>query len=139
SKEQFSSWMIQTFTIVSSLLFQKGLFIFVLVIIFLVLQIIFLLKDELIVVRFNKKEFLKIILKMLPVLVLLFIFFPRIPFGLNPYPVQSLNNNEGRVGFSTELDLSKIDSLELSYQEVFYAEMLSSINKQSLYWRGQTL
>lgn len=79
------------------------------------------------------KKFIFAILKALPLITLLFFIFPRF-YGFFP----SANNAiEGKIGYSTKINNSSINNLQLNSQIAFYAELKETIQPDTLYWRGR--
>jgi transglutaminase-like putative cysteine protease len=79
----------------------------------------------------------RVVLRSVPVLVLLFILFPRLVL----FQVQKVVDNIARSGFSEEMTPGRFTQLGLNDQMVFRAQFLNtdSINMSDLYWRGSVL
>jgi hypothetical protein len=81
-------------------------------------------------------QLIKNILWVAPVTFLFFFLTPRLmsPIPLNPAPTP-----QGEVGYRPDVNLSEIDTLNLSSGTVFEAKVGSKIPQNDLYWRGNTL
>ncbi len=79
----------------------------------------------------NYKQFLITI----TLTVFLFVFFPR----FNNFLPSANNLIQGKIGYSKEVNNSTTNSLQLSSQLAFYAELSERISQEKLYWRGRTL
>ena len=79
----------------------------------------------------------RIVLRSVPVLVLLFILFPRLVL----FQVQKTVDNIARSGFNEEMTPGRFTQLALNDQMVFRAEFLNTdtIDISDLYWRGSVL
>ena len=72
----------------------------------------------------------------LPLTFGLFFFVPR---ALNPIPFQQNNRTEGEIGYTPDVTISDIESLEMNEEPVFQVSVDKKIRQQDLYWRGNTL
>lgn len=79
------------------------------------------------------KKFLYSLLKALPLIALLFFIFPRL-YGFLPSANKAI---AGKIGYSTKINNSTIESLQLNGQIAFYAEMKKRLSTEQLYWRGR--
>lgn len=81
-------------------------------------------------------KFLKNILWITPITLFFFFLTPRLlsPIPLNPAPSRS-----GEVGYRPDVNISDIDSLNLSGETVFEVKVDRKIAQTDLYWRGNTL
>lgn len=79
----------------------------------------------------------RIVIRSLPVLVLLFVLFPRLVL----FQVQKTMTNVARSGFNEEMTPGRFTQLALNDQMVFRAQFLNtdSIDMSDLYWRGSVL
>ena len=79
----------------------------------------------------------RVVLRSLPVLVLLFILFPRLVL----FQVQKVVDNVARSGFNEEMTPGRFTQLALNDQMVFRAQFLNtdSVDISDLYWRGSVL
>lgn len=79
----------------------------------------------------------RVVLRSVPVLVLLFILFPRLVL----FQVQKVMTNVATSGFNEEMTPGRFTQLALNDQMVFRAQFLNtdSIEMSDLYWRGSVL
>lgn len=88
--------------------------------------------------RVNKYTYLlKITLRSVPILLILFLLFPRLVI----FQTQKVRSQFGVTGFSEELNPGRISRLVTSEQMVFRAEFQnnSRVVQRDLYWRGAVL
>ena len=71
----------------------------------------------------------------LPVIALLFLFFPR----FNAFFPSIGSKNLGKIGYSNEVNNDQISSLSLSSEIMFRAKVSKEIPTHQLYWRGSVL
>ena len=80
------------------------------------------------------------LLKSLPFVLLLFLFFPRVQ---NPFGLQGMDNgNSGFTGFSDDLNPGSISKIQSSRELAFRVQFLNpNLKPQTIdqYWRGQIL
>ena len=81
-------------------------------------------------------QFFKNILWVAPITLFFFFLTPRLlsPIPLNPAPSRS-----GEVGYRPDVNISEIDTLNLSSETVFEVKVDRKIYQKDLYWRGNTL
>lgn len=77
---------------------------------------------------------LRIFLYGLPIAVLLFFIFPRLP---NFFPVAGTTSS-GKIGYSKDIDNTAISELQTSSQVAFRAT-IKKLSQNDLYWRGRIL
>lgn len=82
------------------------------------------------------KDLLQSLVWVLPFTALLFIFVPRI---MNPFQLGKSGPREGEVGYTPEVNISRIDSLASNDSPVFQVTVDRPLDNQNLYWRGNTL
>lgn len=80
------------------------------------------------------KDSIKTFLYGVPITLVLFFVFPRIP---NFFPVAG-SPQQGKIGYSQDIDNSSMSELQTSSQVAFRAEM-KELPKVDLYWRGRIL
>lgn len=106
---------------------------------FILIALILLLRDY--AKKHSYQEFISLkrlaltFLKIIPLSILFFIFFPRFSTGLWT-PEQKVNHQS--VGFSDEVSPSEISDLWLNTQEAFHVAT-NATEFDDLYWRGLTL
>jgi hypothetical protein len=71
-----------------------------------------------------------------PLTLLLFFFVPRL---MNPIPFQQNETKTGEIGYTSNVDISQIDSLEPNTTPVFHATASEQLKQSELYWRGNIL
>lgn len=75
------------------------------------------------------------LLKVLPLITALFVFFPRFRGFL---PGSSSGNTQSKVGYSKEINNSNTSNLQLSDKVAFYAQTDRQLSSELLYWRGRS-
>ena len=73
--------------------------------------------------------------KTLPLVIALFLFFPRFR-GFIPSAAQG--RQESATGYSKTVDNSSVSNLSLSSKTAFFAEIPRKVAPELLYWRGRT-
>jgi transglutaminase-like putative cysteine protease len=79
------------------------------------------------------------LLKALPVVVLLFLFFPRVQ---NPFGLQGYGDTTGQTGFSDDLNPGSIAKIQNNKELAFRVQFLNPKLRPAMldqYWRGQVL
>lgn len=82
------------------------------------------------------KDIFQIFFWVLPLTLLLFFFAPRI---LNPIPLQSNQTRPGEIGYTSDVNISQIESLTGNDRPVFQAILSRPVSQERLYWRGNVL
>lgn len=139
-KEEFNRNVVLSFLNIAAIsLFNSNLFFIVFLILasFLFLQLLNANpyeKFKFSIGRFLNPQILKLFFYGVPIALLLFFIFPRLP---NFFPVAG-SLSEGKIGYSKDINNSSISTLETSSQIAFRAQM-SKLNPELLYWRGRIL
>lgn len=86
--------------------------------------------------RFRLKDLAIALLWVSPLTFLLFFFVPRL---LNPIPFNQNTLTPGEIGYTADVNISEIDSLESNGAPVFQVSASRKLSMDELYWRGNTL
>lgn len=86
--------------------------------------------------RWKLKDLTLAIIWVLPLTFILFFFVPRL---LNPIPFQQNTMGPGEVGYTPDVNISEIESLEGNQSPVFQVSVSKRLDQKDLYWRGNTL
>ena len=86
--------------------------------------------------RFRLKE---VILGMVWILPLTFLMFFLVPRTLNPIPFHQGKTGPGEMGYTPDVNISDIESLQSNPSPVFQVMVNKALNQSELYWRGNTL
>lgn len=86
--------------------------------------------------KFSLKDFGLAIVWVFPLTFMLFFLVPRM---LNPIPFQQNTLTPGEIGYTPDVNVSEIESLEGNQSPVFQAISTRPIKQHELYWRGNTL
>lgn len=124
--------------LISSLLFNKTLTFYLVVMVGLFISIQVLSNYLQTKMRFEIKKILLLFLKIIPLAAILFFLFPRTQ-GFIPLPNISPVQNKGEVGFNPDVNLSDIAELKGTGEIAFRAQIDKKMKQSLLYWRGQTL
>lgn len=76
------------------------------------------------------------LLWVLPFTLMLFFLVPRL---LNPIPFQQNTMAPGEIGYTPDVNISEVESLEPNQSPVFQVTTSRSLNQSELYWRANTL
>lgn len=97
------------------------------------LGILLIIQKQQVELKLTVKFIAKLILLALPVTVLCFFLFPRIPVNFWQFDA----SERGLTGFSTEFRIDDVRDLALNHQTAFRVNFEGAIPKRSnLYWRG---
>lgn len=83
----------------------------------------------------NMKGQLKGLAKALPLIIALFVFFPRFR-GF--FPTAASSSQRGEVGYSKTINNSSSDFLNINNKTAFFAQMDTELPSETLYWRGRS-
>jgi hypothetical protein len=86
--------------------------------------------------KWRLKDLAYALVWVLPLTLLLFFFVPRL---LNPIPFQQRQNGPGEIGYTPDVNISQIESLQGNNDPVFQIVSSKSLKQNDLYWRGNTL
>jgi hypothetical protein len=86
--------------------------------------------------KWKMKDFLYALIWIAPLSALLFILTPRL---LEPIPFEQNTTAPGEVGYTTDVNISQIGSLESNQTTVFNVVTSRVLTQKELYWRGNTL
>ncbi len=86
--------------------------------------------------RWKIKELLIALAWVLPLTFLLFFLSPR---SMNPLAFQSGSPVKGEIGYTTNVDISNVESLSVNTNPVFEVKLSETISHDKLYWRGNSL
>lgn len=86
--------------------------------------------------RWKLKDLTLAVIWVLPLTFILFFFVPRL---LNPIPFQQNTMAPGEVGYTPDVNISEIESLEGNQSPVFQVSVSKRLDQKDLYWRGNTL
>ncbi len=87
-------------------------------------------------IKSRTRDLLTGFLWVIPMTCVLFFAVPRI---LSPLPFRSSNPSAGEVGYTPNVRISEVESLELSDEPAFQASLERPISPEKLYWRGNVL
>lgn len=88
----------------------------------------------------NQKWRLKdLSLSLLWVLPLTFLMFFMIPRLMSPIPFQDNGTAPGEIGYTSDVNISELDSVVPNEDPVFQVILSQKLRTQELYWRGNTL
>lgn len=82
------------------------------------------------------KDLGKAMLWVLPLTFFLFFFIPRL---LNPIPFQQGNTGPGEIGYTTDVNISQLESVAGNGAPAFQVIVNKPLTQDQLYWRGNTL
>jgi hypothetical protein len=68
-----------------------------------------------------------------------FLFFFLLPRLMNPIPFQQNTMIQGEIGYTPDVNISEISSLESNTDPVFRVISSRPLGQEELYWRGNTL
>ncbi len=134
SRDDYMIFFGMILLISSGSLFEKNL----LYAIFLIISFFLLIRnfyDQLKIVVHLKEVFTSLIL-VFPFVILLFIFFPR---SMSPIDVGNVNPENGEIGYSPNVIISKYSSLTVSNLSAFQVEILTPHARGPYYWRGNSV
>lgn len=86
--------------------------------------------------RWKVKDFALAFLWVLPLTFGLFFFVPRL---INPIPFQQASSDPGEIGYTPDVNISEVESIEANQSTVFQVSVSRKLNQSELYWRGNTL
>lgn len=86
--------------------------------------------------RWRLKDLTLALIWVLPLTFILFFFVPRL---LNPIPFQQNSMTPGEIGYTPDVNISEIESLEGNQSQVFQVSVSKKLGQKDLYWRGNTL
>jgi hypothetical protein len=107
-------------------------------VIFYALSFLILIQDfyENVGLRWRKREIGLALLWVLPFTIAFFVLVPRM---MNPISMNQSKQSAGEVGFTPNLNVSEIETLNGNDTAVFQAEVSRTIPNESLYWRGNSI
>lgn len=138
-RDFFISILCLFFSLAGLALFESSIFIMTFIIIsILILLAMIGVKDysnfSFIYLKRNIQESFLAILLASPIVIILFVFFPRI----NSFFPSINSANKGKIGYTPDIKNDQVSSLSSSSLVAFRARM-KQINRKDLYWRGRVL
>lgn len=86
--------------------------------------------------KWKVKDFALTFLWVMPLTFGLFFFVPRL---INPIPFQQGSSDPGEIGYTPDVNISEVESIEANDAQVFQVSVSRKLNQPELYWRGNTL
>lgn len=86
--------------------------------------------------RWKTKEFLLTLAWVAPITGLFFFLVPRL---MSPIPFNRNTLLKGEIGYTPDVNISQIDSLEPNKNPVFQVKVSRPLQQNEIYWRGNTL
>ncbi|WP_408096466.1 transglutaminaseTgpA domain-containing protein [Peredibacter sp. HCB2-198] len=86
--------------------------------------------------KWRLKDLGKAVIWVLPLTFFMFFSVPRL---LNPIPLQGGQTGPGEIGYTPDVNISQIESLEGNNSPAFQVLTNRPLNQEALYWRGNTL
>ena len=87
-------------------------------------------------IKSRSRDLLVGFLWVIPLTCVLFFAVPRL---VSPLPFRSTSPSTGEVGYTSNVRISEIESLELSDEPAFQASVQRPLPAEKLYWRGNVL
>lgn len=107
-------------------------------VIFYTLSFLILIQDfyQNVGLKWRKRDLALALIWVLPFTVAFFVFVPRV---MNPISLNQSKQNAGEVGFTPNVNVSEIESLNGNDTPVFQAELSALQAPSNLYWRGNSI